>query len=602
MSASHRSVLVELRDDFARVRKLVDEDSKKDPISEPYRSKYAASVVLTDMKSKLSKILDEASANEKPRFKAMLGLVWLHLGTISVDTEEFSTGEEQLLNCLSILSKDVQKRDSILALLSALNQLGILWSQRDQPTKSKEYLERAEKLYQDFVSNNSSDCLTLHSLFQIDDDSEDELLDTEHTLEKTHTLTLYYLAQIYSSLNDHLKAAVYCHTTLKRQLEFKDFDPVDWAVNSATLSQYFMEKNGFKQARHHLAAASFILDQYKDMESTEGSTADSLEAKRERFAHRSADVARCWAKYGLLLLAGSRDRLLRSADTDTDEGPPAAPGQDLRDAVMGSGVSQDEVNELWFTSLELSSYEEQITDSHVLTFEEAREVFLKTQAWLTTAMEYYSLDGFASDYVQIVQDHSQLFKVLAFFEEDEDRQSRMHKRRVDLLEGVLRELSAQHYLLLCRQLWFELAEVCSDILDIKLQKLQGSDERPSLHAIRKVNHLTTQSITYFTKFLDSLRNRSTGEMPSSLSEDVERPALIAYFRIGRLHSKIISSDKAVQADSIRSSLDAFSFVAQYCARHKAAREQLRLEAAVCEDMAKLLPLKLQRLQRELQEH
>ncbi|KAJ8890772.1 hypothetical protein PR048_010281 [Dryococelus australis] len=279
MHFGSKDTLIELQENYSKVRKLLDQDSKNDPVSEPYRSKYTASAILTEMKSKLCKILDEGITDDKQRrYKAMLGSVWLHLGTISVDTEEFSTGEEQLLNCVSILSKDALKRESILVLLTALNQLGILWSQRDQPAKSKEYLEMAEKYYKEFVENNPTGCITMYNLFHLDD-FEAELPDTEHSLEKTHTLTLYYLAQIYSSLNDHLKAAVYCHTTLKRQLEYKDFDPVDWALNSATLSQYFMEECGFKQARHHLAAASFILDQYKEMESTEGSNADSLEAK-----------------------------------------------------------------------------------------------------------------------------------------------------------------------------------------------------------------------------------------------------------------------------------------------------------------------------------
>jgi hypothetical protein len=40
-----------------------------------------------------------------------------------------------------------------------------------------------------------------------------------------------------------------------------------------------MEKNGFSQARHHLAAASFILDQYEtDLNLQEGND-EALEAK-----------------------------------------------------------------------------------------------------------------------------------------------------------------------------------------------------------------------------------------------------------------------------------------------------------------------------------
>lgn len=91
---------------------------------------------------------------------------------------------------------------------------------------------------------------------------------------------LKLLLQIYGSLKDHLKSAVYCHNTLKRQLESKDYDAIEWALNAATLSQFFMERNGFRQARHHLAAASYVLDKYSDeqLKNIEGST-EEIEAK-----------------------------------------------------------------------------------------------------------------------------------------------------------------------------------------------------------------------------------------------------------------------------------------------------------------------------------
>ena len=47
-------------------------------------------------------------------------------------------------------------------------------------------------------------------------------------------------------------------------MDNKIYEPIDWALNSATLAQFFMEKCRFKQARHHLAAASCILDKHEE--------------------------------------------------------------------------------------------------------------------------------------------------------------------------------------------------------------------------------------------------------------------------------------------------------------------------------------------------
>ncbi len=46
------------------------------------------------------------------------------------------------------------------------------------------------------------------------------------------------------------------------------------------------------------------------------------------------------------------------------------------------------------------------------------------------------MDGYVTDHIEILQDHSSLFRSLAFFEEDLERRCKMHKRRVDMLEPI----------------------------------------------------------------------------------------------------------------------------------------------------------------------
>lgn len=80
-----------------------------------------------------------------------------------------------------------------------------------------------------------------------------------------------------------------------------------------------------------------------------------------------------------------------------------------------------ELSGLQFSQLELGVYEDQVTDTFVLTYDNARSVFLNSQQWLSQAKEFYSLDFHASDYIRIVQDHSELYRNLVFFEDDEER-------------------------------------------------------------------------------------------------------------------------------------------------------------------------------------
>lgn len=42
------------------------------------------------------------------------------------------------------------------------------------------------------------------------------------------------------------RAATYCHSTLQRQLQLNQFNPMEWALNAATLSQYYITKVGHR--------------------------------------------------------------------------------------------------------------------------------------------------------------------------------------------------------------------------------------------------------------------------------------------------------------------------------------------------------------------
>jgi len=74
----------------------------------------------------------------------------------------------------------------------------------------------------------------------------------ERAFSATFTHTLYYLAQVNTALGHSETGGMYCHTTLRRQLETEQYDPVDWAVNCATLSQYYITQGNYMLARHCL--------------------------------------------------------------------------------------------------------------------------------------------------------------------------------------------------------------------------------------------------------------------------------------------------------------------------------------------------------------
>lgn len=311
---SLKEILNDFEENYAKSRKLLDEDSKNDPENNPYLSKYKAKDILQSMHVGLKQLLGSETGLDDIKIRAMLGVVLLNIGSIEIDTEELTASENTLTEAVELLEPHGNRPEIVITLVSVYNNLGMLWFNRDEPMKSKTYLFKAKELYDAFKFTLELPLPIEHVVKELDE----KLTGDTSQLEKAFTLTLYYLAQVYGSLNKNLKSAVYCHITLRRQLELKDYDSIDWALNSATLAQVFAERDGFLQSRHHLAAASTLLEKYQEHLSASENQDEVHLAKVETFNHRSADVARCWAKYCILLMSQSRDRLMHDDEKPFD--------------------------------------------------------------------------------------------------------------------------------------------------------------------------------------------------------------------------------------------------------------------------------------------
>ena len=596
MDAFSQFLTQQAQEKYANAVKLNDSECRNDPETEPYKSKYKARKIWCELKSVVESCCHDHPTDERWGFlKAALDL---KLGINYTDTEELGTGEEHLSKCVELLQEHSLNERACNVLQEALNQLGILWTGRRQPEKALAFLQRAEKLYKDFQHEVGGAPYTVDDLFACDTSEDDGAVAHRRSthFENTYTHTLYYLAQVYGRLEESQKSAQYCHVTLRRQLETRTYQPVEWALNAATLSQYYITKPDFGMARHCMASATVVLKEAG--EDDDKCLSQNCDGPKD-LPRIWADLYRCWVKYGLQLLETSWERLL---DDSQDEDKQAKSEQQEQEEEEEEGASKEEKEKdtLLTFDLELTAVEEQITDKYVLDYEQAREVFLTVQQWINKAQEYYHIDDHCTDYTEIVQDHSRLYKQLIFFEGDYDRQCKMHKRRVDLLKNVLDQLNPQYYLLVCRQLMFELAETYSAMLDLKLAAANETEARPTARAMKKINTLTQQSIDEFHKYIDSLRNPDK-ELPEKFGEDDERPVMIAHFCTGRLYSKFVEFDTRKRVANLNKSVEHYKFLVDYCARNPSAKEKVKAEYGICEEMVLLLPAKMDKILREAEQ-
>lgn len=139
---------------YKEARRLSEEESRDDPETDPFKSKYSARTMLSELKAKLESFQDDDIPSEK--VKILTGALDYQIGQNYIETEELSTGEEHIERCIKTLEKHRLDKRCCSIHLHALNELGILWSKRGDSEKALGFLQDAEKLYHTYTKEEES--------------------------------------------------------------------------------------------------------------------------------------------------------------------------------------------------------------------------------------------------------------------------------------------------------------------------------------------------------------------------------------------------------------------------------------------------------------
>lgn len=238
----------DLKEKYEKTEELIIEKSKHDPPNEPFKSHYEARSILLDISKTIKQHMkshgNQDVNDDLQRLQFILAHITVDLGKIYNFTDEVSIGEKYLNESLELVKDRETDPTIICAALNAMNESGVMWMNRGETEKARDFLVNAENYCNSF-KEKKFEALSIHDLF--DRNAKSENGRGEKLLEKINVLTLFYLAQVFGSLGDLEKSAIYCHTTLKRQLNEGEFEPIDWALNAATLSQYFCTNNRYME-------------------------------------------------------------------------------------------------------------------------------------------------------------------------------------------------------------------------------------------------------------------------------------------------------------------------------------------------------------------
>ncbi|XP_039148322.1 KIF-binding protein isoform X2 [Drosophila simulans] len=567
-----KEILSDYKELYEKANRLVEEESRNDPPTDPFRSHYKARDVLNDLKKQLDDQLVSVQASEEDGgqddrcYHSLLAFVCRDLGRIYIYTEEQAEGEKMLNRCLELVTPFKECPEGIIPFIGAINELSIVLASKEEYNKGLEILLEAEKIYEEFRDSGLK-ALAIQDMFNPPEDGQESPEAGPKELESLYTLVSFYMAQMYGHLGEPEKSAKCCHRTLHRQLESKTYDPIDFALNTATLSQFYIGEKRFEEARHHLAAATLIMAEYEVHMLEPEMSEKQRQDVSETFKHRYADIARCWAKYGLYLMNTSKLRLMRDED-DED-------AKNL--GIVLRNLRLVEAEQSRFPGLDLTACENRISCEYCLTFDDAKLVFHFVNEWLDIAKDYYKAENEATEYSKIMQDYAEAYEHIAFFEENPENQAKMQKRRAKYLEDLLDLLDPIFYMKICRECWYGAGTAHAAVMDVRLDIIRATST-PAPEDIKKVNQSCMKAIKHFESYVKSyLVKPPSEEWRPNMDVEEQRHMLYAHFHIGRIYYKLISGHPLQQLEHLTSCHTYYKKFDAGCQLHKEAAETLQGE-------------------------
>ena len=89
-------------------------------------------------------------------------------------------------------------------------------------------------------------------------------------------------------------------------------------------------------------------------------------------------------------------------------------------------------------------------------------------------------------------------------------------------------------------------------------------------------------------------------IPETYPSDSERPALAAYFHMARLYDKYILPEKSqAKLKCKMQTYCCYLKIVEYCEKNPKAAECVEVELPLCKEMISLLPMKIQKMKKEL---
>ncbi|XP_029164851.1 protein KBP homolog [Nylanderia fulva] len=436
----------------------------------------------------------------------VLAIAYMNVGLMYVAcTEEtqLCVSKNYFMKCNELLKGKELERKAILTAIRVRHELRLVFNKLKKTEESDLFLDQALELYLKYTKeeNKYPDPINVPTILGIEDE-ENFLL----SLEQLHLMTVDYLVnQYHKSPGNKEKLIIYIHTLLNKQLfealQFLDIECYYWALASCDITQYFILKHRFTEAKHHLAAADYMMERlYKDKLIEAKTRSESLYTSMlSKYQHARATIARYWSFYGITLLRSSKERLCRINNKCCKI--------DGRLESLTNSKKESE-NLLLFPDLEkdLECITSKIPDTYVLNLDEAKVVFVSVLRWLDTARSYFTIEKQMIQHGRIIIEISKAYKYFAYYEQCKFKQIKLYKLQVEILENAIKQLhlhaKTNEEQEICKHIHFDLGIAYSAFLDIKCEKMHDNTALNFEDLNTEVKQIVENAVTQFKSYLN----------------------------------------------------------------------------------------------------
>ena len=537
-----------------------------------------------------SSFINQFKTSNELIYSCLNCILYYYLGTFNGSNEDQSVCEEPFTKSLKFfnsLPTSIKMR-YLNFYQEILNNLGIIYYNRGEIKRGLQHFAKAEQVYKVFLNltdyNFTNDfayfmdiCCSLYNTNNNNNTNKSDNNNEEKNIlfsfvvdgginkknfEHNYTLTVFYYAQAFTKLGFRKKAINFCSLTLKRQIEYNEYDLKDAVNNCMNLSDFYMESQNFAQTEYILFCAMSLLP--KD-----------LEQKKKLRAAVQAQLGKYYLERLKLALL-----LKRKNAKISDE-------ENLRKLL----------NSQKFIIKNLDIKFPEIKD--VIDLEDAKKIFRLGNTQLKKALKIFVLDGFVTDHIKITQNISSLYKYLIFFENDNGRIFAMEERRINMLEPIYKAINHKVYIMQWQEISLELAQIFCEIFESNYELFRVKQKKMNSKEIEKINDFAKKSIFYYEDIIGYIESEYDKEKDKKLEEFVT--IITIKSNIARLYSKIIIMDDVKKrVESLKKSLDMYNNVYKLLKESKKVfgeKEELKENLVMCEEMIGMLPIKIDKVNR-----